>query len=73
MFTTNNGNNFNNKETYVKPMSYSERRKIREQRRFDTPQHSSWLGEHLLLFESVVSVALLVFVVYAVSTGMFQH
>lgn len=62
-----------NKDIYTKPMSYSERRRIREQRNFDRPQHHSWLGEHLLGFEFVVSTALLVFVVYAATTGMFQH
>lgn len=60
-----------NKDVYTKPMSYTERRRLREQHNFDMPQHHSWLGEHFLEFEVVATLVLLGFVVFAAMNGMF--
>lgn len=71
MFTSNNGKSMQNKDVYTKPMSYTERRRLREQHNFDMPQHHSWLGEHFLEFEVVATLVLFGFVVFAAMNGMF--
>lgn len=74
MFTSNNGKSTQNKDTYTKPMSpmsYTERRRLREQHNFDMPQHHSWLGEHFLEFELVATAVMFAFVIFAAMNGMF--